>query len=72
MYTNQYYSRSQNNVNLVYCNYKEITSSYSVNTKRNLPYSLPYFDYIFKMFVWNLEEACVIKKSDQKNIKIFK
>ena len=34
------YSSSQNNVNVVYCNYKEITSSYSVNTKRNLPHSL--------------------------------
>ena len=35
------YSRSQNNVNKVYCNYKGITSSYSVITKRTMVHSLP-------------------------------
>ena len=45
------YSRSQNNVNVVYCNYKEITSSYSEITDRNLPQSMPDVAIIFKMFV---------------------
>ena len=31
------YSRSQNNVNVVYCNYKETNSSYNVIAKRNSP-----------------------------------
>jgi len=52
--------RSQNNVNIVYCNYKEITSSYSEITDRNLPQSMPNVATIFKMFVWNFEEVCDI------------
>jgi len=54
------YSRSQNNVNVVYCNYKETNSNYNVIAERNLPQSLPNVDNIFKMFVWNFEEACAI------------
>jgi len=54
------YSRSQNNVNVVYCNYKEITSSYREITDRNFPQSMPNVAIIFKMFVWNFEEACDI------------
>ena len=46
---------SQNNVNVMYCNYKEITSSYSVITKCNLPHSLPNVGIMFKMY---FEEAC--------------
>jgi len=48
------YSRSQNNVNVVYCNYKETNSSYNVIAKRNLPQSLPivgntvYLKYLFE------------------------
>ena len=38
--SNDMYSRSQNNVNVVYCNYKEANSSYNVITKCNLPQSL--------------------------------
>ena len=34
------YSSSQNNVNILNCNYKEITSSYTVITKRNLFHSM--------------------------------
>ena len=45
------YSRSQNNINVVYCNCKEITSSYSVIIERNLPHSLPNVGILFKMFV---------------------
>ena len=45
------YRRSRNNVNVMYCNYKEITSSYSEITKRNLPHSLPNVGSMFKMFV---------------------
>ena len=41
----------------MYCNYKETTSSYSVITECNLPHSLPKVGIIFKMFVWNFEEA---------------
>ena len=54
------YSRSQNNVNVVYCNYKEITSSYSEITGHNLLQTVPNVAIIFKMFVWNFEEACDI------------
>jgi len=54
------YSRSQNNVNVVYCNYKEITSSYSEITDRNLSQSMPNVAIIYKMFVWNFEETCDI------------
>jgi len=36
-----HHSRSQNNVNVAYCNYKEITSSYSVIMERNSPHSMP-------------------------------
>jgi len=35
------YSRSQNNVNVVYCNYKETNSSYNVIAECNSPQSLP-------------------------------
>ena len=49
------YSKSQNNV---YYNYKEITSSYSVITKRKVPIAcLMYVGSLFKMCVWNFEEA---------------
>jgi len=34
------YSRSQNNVNVVYCNYKETNSTYNVIAKRNSPQTL--------------------------------
>ena len=54
------YSRSQNNVNVVYCNYKETNSSYNVIAKRNSPQTLLIAGNIFKIFVWNFEEACVI------------
>ena len=45
------YSRSQNNVNVVYCNYKETNSSYNVIAKRNLPKTLLIVGNIFKIFV---------------------
>ena len=45
------YSRSQNNVNVVYCNYKETNSSYNVIAERNLPQSLHIVGNIFKIFV---------------------
>ena len=45
------YSRSQNNVNVVYCNYKETNSSYNVIAECNLPQSLPIVGNIFKIFV---------------------
>jgi len=54
------YSRSQNNVNVVYCNYKETIGSYNVIAERNSPQSLSNVGNIFKMFVWNIEEACSI------------
>ena len=44
------YSRSQNNVNVVYCNYKETNSSYNVITKCNSFQSLPIVGNIFKIF----------------------
>ena len=54
------YRRSQNNVNVVHYNYKEITSNYSEITGRNLPQSMPNVAIMFKKFVWNFEEACDI------------
>ena len=54
------YSRSQNNFNVVYCNYKETNSSYNVIAERNSPQSLPNVGNIFKMFAWNFEEVCAI------------
>jgi len=54
------YSRSQNNVNVVYCNYKETNSGYNVIAKRNSPQTLLIVGNIFKLFVWNFEEACAI------------
>ena len=47
----QNYSRSQNNVNVVYCNYTETNRSYNVIAKRNWPQSLPIVGNIFKKFV---------------------
>ena len=41
MNDNLNYSRSHNNVNVVYYNHKEITSSYSVIAECNLSHSLP-------------------------------
>ena len=41
------YSRSQNNVNVVYCNYKETNSSYNVIAKRNSPQTLLIVGNIF-------------------------
>ena len=35
------YSRSQNNINVVYCNYKEITIRYREITEHNFPHSIP-------------------------------
>ena len=55
-----YYSRSQNNVNVVYCNYKGTSSSYNVIAKHNSPQTLFIIGSIFKIFVWNFEEACAI------------
>ena len=52
------YSRSQNNVNVVYCNYKAITSSYSVIMEHYLPHSLLNVGIILEKFVYNFEEAC--------------
>ena len=45
------YSMSQNNVNVVYCNYKEITSSYSIITKCNFPHNMPvsYLMFVLKL-----------------------
>ena len=54
------YSMSQNSVNIVYCNYKEITGTYSIIIKCNFPHNIPIVSSIFKMFVWNFEEACDI------------
>jgi len=54
----QLYTRSQNNVNLVFCNCKEITSCYSAITKCSLLHNWPNLGSIVKMFVWNFEEAC--------------
>jgi len=34
-------SRSQNNINVVYCNYKEITIRYREITEHNFPHSIP-------------------------------
>ena len=45
------YSRSQNNVNIVYCNYKETNGSYNVIAKRNSPQTLLIVGNIFKIFV---------------------
>ena len=45
------YSRSQNNVNVVYCNYKETHSSYNVIAKRNSPQTLLIVGNLFKIFV---------------------
>ena len=45
------YSRSLNNVNVVYCNYKETNSNYNVISERNSPQSLPNVGNTFKMFV---------------------
>ena len=45
------YSRSQNNVNVVYCNYKETNSSYNVIAKRSSPQTLLIVGNIFKIFV---------------------
>ena len=49
------YSSSQNNVNVVHCNYKETNSSYNVIAKRNSPQTLLIVGNIFKIFVWNFE-----------------
>jgi len=57
----QYYSRSQTNVNAVYCNYKEIASSYSEITDRNLPQSMPNVAIIFKIFIWTLRKHVIFK-----------
>ena len=46
-----YYSRSQNNVNVVYCYYKETNSSYNVIAKRNSPQTLLIVSNIFKRLV---------------------
>ena len=54
------YSRSQNNVNIVYCNYNETNSSYNVIAKRSSPQTLLIVGNIFKIFVWNFEEAYAI------------
>ena len=51
LFLSVYYSRSQNNVNVVYCNYKETHSSYNVIAERNSPQSLPNVSNILKMFV---------------------
>ena len=54
------YSSSQNNVNVVYCTYKETNSSYNVIAKRNSPQTLLIVGNIFKIFIWNFEETCAI------------
>ena len=48
---NHRYSRSQNNVNVVYYNYKEITSNYSELTEHNLLHSMLNVGIMFKIFV---------------------
>ena len=54
------YSKSQNNVNIVYCNYKENTSSYSVITERNLPHSLPNVGIIFECLSEPLKKHVIL------------
>ena len=55
------YSRSQNNVNVVYCNYKEITSSFSVITKHNMSHSLPNVGIIYNFFFETLKKHVIFK-----------
>ena len=55
------YSRSQNNANVVYCNYIEITSSYSVTTERNLPHTMHNEGIRLKIFVWNFKKHVIFK-----------
>ena len=46
------YSRSKNNVNIVYCNRKETTSRYSfVITERNLSHSMLIASGVLKRFI---------------------
>jgi len=52
------YSRSQSNVNVVYCNYKETNSSYNVS---NSPQTLLIVGNTFKICLWNFEEACAFE-----------
>ena len=48
----------KNNVNIVLCNCKQITSSYSAITECTLLHSWPNLGSIVKMFGWNFEKAC--------------
>ena len=64
MYTrvhNTTYSRSQNNVNVVYCNYKETNSSYNVIAKRNLPQTLLIVGNILKYLLETLKKHVLFK-----------
>ena len=45
------YSRSKNNVSIVYCNRKEITGRYSVITERNLSHSMLIAGGVLKRFI---------------------
>ena len=43
------YSRNQNNVNILNCNCKEITNSYSEITECNMSHSMPNVGITFKI-----------------------
>ena len=55
------YSKSKNSVNIVYCNYKENTSSYNVITECNLPHSLPNVGIIFECLSETLKKHVICK-----------
>ena len=46
---------------LVYCNYREITNSYSVITKRSFPHSLPNLGNILKGLLETLKKHVICK-----------
>ena len=58
----------------MYCDYKEITSSYSVITERNLFHSLPNAGIIFKLFVTLKKHVIfkIVSYQINKHIKNFK
>ena len=70
------YSRSQNNVNVAYCNYKKITSSYSVITNVICPiaclmqvlYLNCLFEILKKHVIFKIVTFTVL---DQQHIEIF-